>query len=239
MRKPTFVFLSWLMLSAVTLQPQAVFADDTIANNRADVANGQTIYNEGNGDTAGCGDCHGKKGLGIDAKEAPRLANLGQIYAIKQLDDYALGKRIAPGVGAVMNDIARMLSDQDRLDVSAYLDSLEYEAEPSNLKALAADGIRIGDPKNGKIIMARGIKPLVPACKDCHGMSGRSQNIGAIHQQKYVYLVNQLKRYREGHRVNDQEVNKVGIMRGIAKHLTDENIADIAAYLSTVSNSAP
>jgi len=238
MRKSTFLFLSWLTLSAVMLQSNVVFAADAPANLRADVAKGQAIYNEGKGDATACGGCHGEKALGMDAMEAPRLANIGQSYVLKQLDDYATDKRTDPGAGAAMNDIAKALNEQDRRDVSAYLDTFEYETEPSDLKALAAGG-KVGDPKKGMIIMTKGIKPQVPACKDCHGLSGRSQNIPAIHQQKYVYLVNQLNRYRDGSRANDHAVNKVGIMRRISKKLSDENIADIAAYLSTVNGLTP
>jgi cytochrome c553 len=239
MRKSTFMFTSWLMLSAVALQSGAVLAADAAANIRADVANGQKIYSEGKGDATACAGCHGEKGLGMDAMEAPRLANIGQIYVIKQLDDYAAGKRNDPGGGAAMNDVAKALNEQDRLDVAAYLDTLEYATEPSDLKALAADGGKIGTAKKGKIIMTKGIKPQVPACQDCHGFSGRAQNVPAIHQQKYVYLVNQLNRYRDGSRGNDKAVDKAGIMRGIAKKLSDENIADLAAYLSTVTDMTP
>jgi cytochrome c553 len=239
MRKSTFMFSSWLMLSAVTLQSQAIFAADAPANLRADVANGQKIYNEGKGDATACGGCHGEKALGMDAMGAPRLANIGQTYVLKQLVDYAAGKRNDAGMGSPMNGIARALNEQDRLDVAAYLDSLEYVTEPSDLKALAADGGKIGDPKNGKVIMTKGIKPRVPACQDCHGLSGRASNIPAIHQQKYVYLVNQLTLYRDSSRINDQKIYKDGIMRGIANKLSDENIADIAAYLSTVTSLTP
>ena len=239
MHKSTFMFMSWLMLTAITLQSQAVFAGDAPANIRADVAKGQTIYNEGKGDATACGGCHGEKALGMDAMAAPRLANVGQRYVIKQLIDYAAGKRTDAGAGAAMNDIAKALNEQDRRDVAAYLDTFEYVTEPSDLKSLAADGGKVGDPKNGKIIMTKGIKRLVPACQDCHGLSGHAPNIPAIHQQKYVYLVNQLNSYRNGSRANDQLVYKVGIMRGIAKKLTDENIADIAAYLSTVTSLKP
>ncbi|MGA9665821.1 MAG: c-type cytochrome [Gallionella sp.] len=238
MRKSTFMFLSWLALSAVTLQFRAAFADAP-ADLRPDVANGQKIYNEGKGDATACGGCHGEKALGMDAMAAPRLANIGQIYVAKQLDEFASGMRIAPGGGAAMNDIAKALSTQDRLDVAAYLDSFEYETEPSDLKALAAGGGKVGNPRAGKIIVTKGIKPLVPACQDCHGFSGRAQNIPAIHQQKYVYLVNQLNGYRDGSRANDRVVDRTGIMRGIAKKLSDENIADIAAYLSTVTSLTP
>jgi cytochrome c553 len=239
MRKSIFMFWSLLMLTAVTLQSQTVLAGDAAPNIRADAARGQTIYNEGKGDATACGGCHGEKALGMDAMGAPRLANIGQVYIFKQLDDYAASKRTSPGGGAAMNDIAKALNEQDRRDLTAYLDSLDYETEPSDLKALAADGGKIGDPKKGKIIMAKGIQHLVPACQDCHGFSGRAPNIPAIHQQKYAYLVNQLTSFRDGSRANDQAVFKVGIMRGIAKKLTDENIADIAAYLSTVTDLTP
>lgn len=238
MRKPNFIVTS-LLLSAVMLQPPAAVAAEAAANIRADVTNGETIYNQGKGDATACAGCHGEKALGMDAMEAPRLANIGQIYLIKQLDDYAAGKRNDPGNGAVMNDVAKALSEQDRLDVASYLDTLVYATEPSDLKALEAEGNRIGNAKKGKTIMTKGIKPLVPACQDCHGFSGRAQNVPAIHHQKYVYLVNQLKRYRDGIRTNDKKIYKDGIMRGIAKKLSDENIADIAAYLTTVTDLTP
>jgi len=239
MRKSLFIFLSCLILPAIALQSQTVFAVETIANVRTNVANGQAIYTEGKGDATACGGCHGEKALGIDAMDSPRLANLGPIYIIKQLNDYADGKRIDAGMGAAMNDIAKALNDQDRLDVAAYLDSFEYATEPSDLKELATGRNNVGNPKNGKIIMIQGVKPQVPACQNCHGFSGRASNIPAIHQQKYIYLVNQLERYRSGSRKNDKRVDKVGIMRGIAKNLTDKNIADIAAYLSTVTELTP
>ena len=235
MRKSTLMFSTWLMLLVVALQSHAVFAADLAANIRADVANGQTIYNEGKGDATACGGCHGEKALGMDAMGTPRLANVGQLYVLKQLADYAADMRNDAGMGAAMNGIAKALSEQDRRDVAAYLDSLQYETDPSDLKALAADGTKVGNPQKGKTIMTKGIKPLVPACQDCHGLSGRASNVPAIHQQKYVYLVNQLKRYRDGSRANDKKIYKDGIMRGIAKKLDDENIADIAAYLTTVT----
>ena len=239
MRKSTLMFSTWLMLSVVALQSHAVFAADLAANIRADVANGQTIYNEGKGDATACGGCHGEKALGMDAMEAPRLANIGQLYVIKQLADYAADMRNDAGGGAAMNGIAKALSEQDRRDVAAYLDSLQYETDPSDLKALAADGTKVGDSNKGILIVTKGIKPRVPACQDCHGFSGRASNIPAIHQQKYVYLVNQLNNFRDDSRANDPMVDKVGIMRRIAKKLSDENIADLAAFLSTVPSLTP
>jgi cytochrome c553 len=208
-------------------------------NLRADVSRGQAIYNEGKGDAAACSGCHGEKALGMDAMGTPRLANVGQPYLFKQLNDYAAGKRSDKGAGAVMNAIAAALDEQDRLDVASYVDTLEYQTESSDLKSLASEGSKTGDPKMGKAIVTKGIKSQVPACQDCHGFSGRAQTIPAIHQQKYVYLVKQLNDYRSGTRANDPVVMQVGVMRRIAKLLSDENIADIAAYLSTVVDLTP
>lgn len=239
MHKTKLLFLSGMVLGIVTLLSPAAFAAVAVANLRVDVANGQAIYNAGKGKVMGCAGCHGATALGMDAMAAPRLANLGQKYILKQFDDYSTGERNDAGMGAAMNEIAKALSDQDRRDVAAYLDSLEYAWESSDLVALAADGSKIGDMKKGKVIMTKGIKPLVPACQTCHGLSGRAANIPAIHQQKYVYLVNQLNRYRDDSRNNDQKVGKDGIMRGISKHLSREDILDIAAYLSNVSSVKP
>lgn len=233
MKKSKFVLLSsWLIASAL----QAEIAVAAIA----DVQNGQTIFNEGKGEAAACVGCHGDKGLGNDGMGAPRLANIGAIYIAKQLNDFAADRRNPAGMGAAMNGFAKALTEQDRRDVGAYLDTIEYEAEPSDLKSLAADGTKVGQIDLGKAIATRGITAQkVPACQDCHGFNGRDPRFPRINQQKYVYLVNQLTSFKDGSRANDPEVLKVGIMRGIARKLTEDDIANIAAYLSTAPRIDP
>ena len=239
MRKSTFTFSSLLMLAALTLQSQAVFAEDAPANLRADVANGEKIFNEGKGEASACMGCHGMTAMGNDAMGAPRLARIGQVYIVKQLTNFANSERVPSGMGAVMLGVGAALSAQDRRDVAAFLDSFEYEEDPSDLKSLAADGNKVGKPDAGKLIVTKGIKGKVPACQDCHGFNGRAPHIPAINQQKFVYLVNQLNGFRDGSRANDPKVGKVGIMQGIAKKLSDDNIADIAAFLSTAPRVTP
>ena len=233
MRKSNF-FLSVCLMLAITAFPLAkAYAD--IPN----VTAGETIFNEGKGDAAACQGCHGEKAFGNDSMGAPRLANIGQGYIVKQLGDFAIGKRVPDGAGAAMNDFAKALNDQDRLNVATYLDTLEYATDPSDLKGLVADGTKVGKPELGKLIVTQGIKGKVPACQDCHGFNGRASRFPMINQQKYVYLVNQLNGWRSATRTNDPEVDKVGIMRGIAKKLTDDDIANIAAFLSTAPRISP
>lgn len=227
-----------LMLPTLLILTASILQLGT-ANAVVDVANGQTIFNEGKGEAAACVGCHGEKGLGNDGMGAPRLANIGAIYIAKQLNDFAADRRSPSGMGAVMNGFAKALTEQDRRDVGAYLDTLEYEMESSDLKGLVADGTKVGKPDLGKVIVTRGISGKVPACQDCHGFNGRDPRFPAINQQKFVYLVNQLTTFKDGSRANDPAVLKVGIMRGIARKLSDDDILNIASFLSTAPRVAP
>jgi cytochrome c553 len=233
MRKLTFFLYSCLLLAIYGFAPMQAYAD--IPN----LTNGESIFNDGKGDAAACQGCHGEKALGNDDMGAPRLANIGQGYIEKQLGDFAADRRVPDGAGSAMNGFAKALSEQDRIDVATFLDTLEYVDDPSDLKSLAANGNKVGKPELGYDIVTKGIKGKVPPCQDCHGFNGRAPRFPKINQQKFVYLVNQLNNWRGATRTNDPVVDKTGIMRGIAKQLSDDDIANIAAYLSTAPRIAP
>lgn len=244
MRKFTFMLSMQLMLAA-TLQVGTAFAGNDVSVN---IANGEKIFNEGKGDASACQGCHGEKAMGNDSMGAPRLANLGVYYINKQLNDFANDRRMPGGMGAVMPGFAKALTEEDRHDVAVYVNSLDYQIENSDLKAIAEGGEPVGDPAQGKIIVTQGVKGRVPPCQDCHGFNGRAARFPMLNQQRYVYLVHQLKNWRATEddinngaaaRANDPEVEHVGIMRGIAKKLSDDEIKNIAAYLSTAPRVSP
>jgi len=237
MRKSTWKISSCIMLAIGLFQLGTAAAGE--ASVMTDPENGKTIFTEGKGEASACIGCHGEKALGNDAMGAPRLANLGRAYIFKQLTDFAGDKRTPSGLGMAMNGFAKALSEQDRRDVAVYLDTLPYEIDPSDLKALETDGQKVGQPELGKLIVTNGVKGKLPACQTCHGFNGRDPRFPAINQQKYVYLVNQLHNWRDGSRANDPQVENVGIMRGIAKKLTENDIINIAAFLSTAPHVAP
>ena len=94
----------------------------------ANVAKGKAVYIRGKG--TACVTCHGDRGQGNAEMGVPLLSNTGFDYIVKQLSDFSLDRRKSPGVGAVMNRYAKALSDQDRFDVSAYLNSMMPYAAP-------------------------------------------------------------------------------------------------------------
>jgi cytochrome c553 len=191
-----------------------------------DVAAGKKIFLEGKDDVSPCQSCHGPKALGIDDQQTPRLAGIGYAYVVKQLTNFANDDRI----NVIMNVMAKGLSEEDRRNVAAYVNTLPAATEPSDLAALKAAGTDVGEPYRGQILVRYGVRGKAPACQSCHGYNGRGSDpiYPAIGQQKYVYLVNQLKNWRDGSRANDP----LGQMRAVAKNLTDQDIYDAAAFLS-------
>lgn len=91
------------------------------------------------------------------------------------------------------------------------------------------------DVDRGAAIALQGTSTGVPACSSCHGPEGMGQaqaaypRIAGLHAG---YLARQLKAFRSGARAN-------AIMGAMIKSLTDEDIADVAAYYGSLEVPAP
>lgn len=202
------------------------------AANKGNIENGKNIYNNGKGDVPACNSCHGQDAMGDDAMGTPRLAGQGYVFLVKQLEDFATDKRMDTTM-FIMNTNAKGLTAQDRRDVSAYANSLTRDAVGgSDLNQVKELGHSVGIRHKGKALVNYGNKSRgIPSCYSCHGYNGRGAApvYPVIGSQKYVYLVNQLKKWRDGSRNNDP----MGQMQAVAKNLTDDDINNVAAYLST------
>jgi cytochrome c553 len=68
-------------------------------------------------------------------------------------------------------------------------------------------------------------------CSNCHGLDGNSESpaFPRLAGQQAVYLTNQLSNFRAHHRIDPAGSE---YMWGLSHHLTDAQIADIAAYYS-------
>jgi len=219
------------VMLAGSVSAQAGELPDLPANwaKMGNVAHGRKIFTQGKGDAVpACASCHGADGTGSDDLGTPRLADQVFTYEVKELDDFASGKRTDLTLQA-MNDIAKGLTPQDRRDVSAYVHTLKTKFVGSNLRALAAAGTKIGNRSRGRMIVEFGLDGL-PACKSCHGFHGRSAGriFPMIGGQRFVYLTNQLHYWRAKTRHNDP----MQMMEKVAAKMTDQDILDLASYLT-------
>ena len=92
------------------------------------------------------------------------------------------------------------------------------------LAAPAAVAQTQGDAQNGR--------QLVYTCQGCHGVTGYKNaypnyHVPKIGGQSEVYLVNALTEYQQGKR-------KHPTMQAQAESFSDQDVADIAAYLSSL-----
>jgi cytochrome c553 len=236
----------------------AVLASETVAySDLGDLENGKKIFENGKqivqhpdqGDESvgsqvgeaqagievpACTTCHGEKGMGNDAMGTPRLAGQGFNFIVKQLQDFATEKRMDTTM-FVMNNNAKGLSEQERRDVAAYVASLggaDHGSDMGEVKSLGSTPV--GVRHLGKALAQYGAPERdIPACHSCHGYNGRGTFpvYPMLSGQKYVYLVNQLKKWRDGSRANDP----LGQMRAVAKKLSDEDIYNVATFLTNAA----
>jgi len=153
---------------------------------------------------AACSSCHGADGISPN-DTWPNLAGQHAVYLARILGAYKSGAQ----KDVVMTPLAQALSDADVQDLADHYGSLSCKAAPIET--------RIGDAAAGKA--------LANNCSACHGETGVASNPAwpSLAGQKPAYLVNVLKAFRAG-------LRKDPMMAGVARSLSDANIADLAAY---------
>jgi len=165
-----------------------------------------------------CTMCHGAQGM--SASNAPNLAGQYPEVVIKQLFDYRGGKRSS----AIMEALARNLTDRDIQDLAAYYAYLpKARTAPTTYDESLPALVRVGDP-------LRNIAP----CISCHG--GVDQKIGApwIEGMPKDYLVEQLAAFKKGARRNDAQAQ----MRNMARPMTDKEIEEVSTFYARKASGA-
>jgi cytochrome c553 len=158
-----------------------------------------------------CSMCHGAQG--VSESGAPNLAGQYPEVVIKQLHDYKRGDRSS----AIMQSLARKLSDRDILDIASYYDSLprakaaQARVDDPEVPAL----VRVGDP----------LRNIVP-CMACHG--GIEHKLGApwLEGMPKAYLLGELQAFASGARRNDS----YGQMRNMVRTLTPQELDRVAEF---------
>ena len=172
-----------------------------------------------------CFMCHGLDGVGDSAGAFPRLTGQAAFYMYKQLIDYASEARPHD----VMTPIAREMTEPQMANVAFYYSTLEaaHARQPAVEDEVLARGREIGEtglPEAG-----------VQACNLCHGADGAGNPplFPYLAGQYAPYTELQLQLFKSGSRANDG----LGVMRDIAKGLSDEDIRAVALYFEWLRSS--
>lgn len=200
-----------------------------------DVLRGATAT-AGKDKATSCAVCHGENGVSI-APMFPNLAGQPPEYLYWALVDFKRGTRPQ----SPMSALVASLSDQDMRDLAAYYTSLppsymtaaatQATADERELRARGEELYRHGKPAAG-----------IPPCQGCHGVAGTGHPLawetgGAARYRAYPmlrgqtaqYLETKLNEYRAG--VLRDSTNDF-IMQAVARHLDDETVRALAAWLA-------
>lgn len=173
----------------------------------------------GKAKSATCASCHGVDGNAL-VPMYPSLAGQHEQYLAKQLADFKAGKdgREDP----VMAGMVATLSPEDMQDLAAYFASQEVKVSAAQANETGKKLYQGGDATRG-----------ITACIACHGTDGKGAALAGfpkVGNQSTDYLKSQLSKFRDGSRHNDMN----SMMTNIAAKLTDDDIAAVAEYMSSL-----
>jgi cytochrome c553 len=186
-----------------------------------DAKHGAVIAAQGTANVPACAQCHAFSGASDSSGAFPRIAGQSLYYLEKQMRDFASGER----TNAIMSPIAKALSADNIGDVAAY-----YATNGGTFPPLAnADAAlteqgrrlaRVGDA-------ARNLQ----GCNNCHGPDGAGipPAIPYLAGQYAQYIAFELRMWKRGFRKSSPDE-----MAFVAKQLTDQEAAAVAAYYQNV-----
>lgn len=158
-----------------------------------------------------CSACHGPAGNSAQPLY-PSLAGQTARYIYLQLRDFKEGRR----KDSLMTPMAQNLTKEDMLDLAAYFSAqqlrpTDFEADPARVAA--------GEKKSAETL-----------CTMCHlgGFMGQNE-IPRVAGQQHDYIVKQLQDFKARRRTND-----AGNMVSVSRTLSDEDIENLAQYLTTL-----
>lgn len=183
---------------------------------KIDPAKGATLFTDGDNARGlpACVSCHGAGGNSTITVN-PKLAGQHESYLYKQLVDFSTAHRNQP----VMTTYAKMLTDEEKHNVSAWLATQKQTPGAAKNKDTV---------EWGKKIYRGGIaEKNVPACASCHGATGAGipvqyPRLAGQHQD---YTVTELGLFKTGAR-------KGAEMDAIAKRMSEDEMKAVADYVA-------
>lgn len=174
-----------------------------------------------------CVACHGAKGEGNQALNAPAIASQEAWYVARQLQNFKAGIRGTHAkdmYGMQMRPMAMTLPDEDAIKkVAEHVASLPAPPK-EDLKGFGGDA-------------AKG-KGLYVTCTACHGAKGEGNqalNAPKLSTLPSWYLVRQLQNFKAGVRGADPKDTYGAQMRPMSMTLADDQaIKDVVAYIKSL-----
>ena len=217
MNRVSSSFMKSLLVAALAVSGLACAAEAQHAAIKADPAKGGTLFESGDAARGipACVSCHGANGNSTIATN-PRLSAQTEGYVYKQLVDFTTPARNNP----VMSTYAKMLSEQEKRDIAAWLSV--QQAKPGAAKN--KDTVELGRKIYRGGIADKG----VAACASCHGAAGAGvpvqyPRLAGQHQE---YSLAQLQAFKAGTRSNSPQ------MATLAKRLSDDEMKAVADYIA-------
>ncbi len=206
-----------LMLAAALAAPAFAIAEEAQKAAAPDLAKGEAKF------AAVCVACHAADGNSTIAAN-PKLAGQHPQYLLKQLQEFKSGKRENP----VMKGFASALSDEDMVNISAWLATQKPKTGFATDKELVALGERI----------YRGGIPdrQIAACAGCHSPNGVGipAQYPRLSGQHAAYTEAQLTAFRTGAanaKAGGARLNSVP-MTQVAAKLNDREIKAVSDYIA-------
>lgn len=195
-----------------------------------DLANGRDIFQI-------CAGCHGKYGQGGKNGEYPRLAGQRAAYVEEQLLAFRSRKRL--NIPMLPYTQPRELPDEDIADVAAYIATMQLPSKPPPgtndediiLRRVPLESFLTVERIAGDTVKGRSI--YRSECMNCHAKDGRGRsNFPLLVGQYPNYLKRQIDIYRASGRAHDEDAAG----KGVLMPLSETDIRDILAYLTSIQD---
>lgn len=181
-----------------------------------------------------CAPCHGPEGQGGAHGDYPRLAGLSIEYLASQLRSFKARERI--NIPMYPFTVERELSDQDVLDVSAYIAEMKLDTRLPDMGENVDGYVRLmatkrvlqiprapGDVEKGAALYKEG-------CARCHGEKGEGRPHDPPLAGQYTkYLKKQFRDIRSDARLHPRP-------KRLITPLSEQDEQDLLAYLSTLDD---
>lgn len=182
-----------------------------------------------------CSGCHGKHAQGGKGGEYPRLAGQRSDYIEAQLHAFRTRKRL--NIPMLPYTQPRELSDQDIVDVAAYLSSIQLTLKPpvfassqdARARRDALDRVFVIERAEGDLTQGAGIYNAT--CASCHAKNGKGRSDFPMLVGQYSnYLKRQIEAFRRGDRPHDEDEARKGTLMA----LSEADIDNILAHLTVI-----